>query len=165
MKQFFYSIKEKVITTNKIDIGVLILFSIVTLMFLLSFVKFYFQKFISGIIAGLIDCNWGSKSLKYCKYFSYMNLINISLKVKNQDGLVNIILYQKIYSTPDGIINHWSTNQGSEYRLEVIIDEQDVSVNPSKITKDLDIITDVWEIADQMMLKLYEKKIFQMQNV
>lgn len=94
-----------------------------------------------------------------------MNLINISLEVKDQDNLINIALYQKIYSTPDGIVNHWSTSQGSEYRLEVIIDEQDVSVNPSKITKDMDITSDVWEIADQMMLKLYEKKIFQMQNV
>ena len=45
--------------------------------------------------------------------------------------------------------------------LEIIIDDNDLSVNPSKIVKDLNIITDEWEIADRMMLKLYEKGIFQ----
>lgn len=94
-----------------------------------------------------------------------MNLLNISVDVKNKAESVNLVLYQKIYSTPDGIVNHWSTNQNSEYRLEIIIDDSDISVNPSKIVKDLDIVTDEWELADRMMLKLYEKGVFQMMKI
>lgn len=78
---------------------------------------------------------------------------------------INLVLQQKIYSTPDGIVNHWLTNQNSDYRLEIIIDDSDLSVNPSKIVKDLNIVTDEWEIADRMMLKLYEKGIFQMAKI
>ncbi len=90
-----------------------------------------------------------------------MNLVNISVEVKNKNEAINLVLFQKIYSTPDGIVNHWSTNQNSDYRLEIIIDDKDVSVNPAKISKDMDIITDEWELAGRMMLKLYEKGIFQ----
>ncbi len=94
-----------------------------------------------------------------------MNLLNISVEVKNESGSIDLVLYQKIYSTPDGIVNHWSTNQSSEYRLEIIIEDSDISVNPSKIVKDLNIVTDEWELADRMMLKLYEKGIFQIVNI
>lgn len=94
-----------------------------------------------------------------------MNLINISVEIKNESESIDLVLYQKIYSTPDGIVHHWSTNQNSNYRLEIIIEDSDISVNPSKIVKDLDIATDEWELADRMMLKLYEKGIFQMVNI
>jgi hypothetical protein len=90
-----------------------------------------------------------------------MNLVNISVEVKNKNEAINLVLFHKIYSTPDGIVNHYSTNQNSDYRLEIIIDDKDVSVNPAKISKDMDIITDEWDLAGRMMLKLYEKGIFQ----
>jgi len=94
-----------------------------------------------------------------------MHLINISVEIKGIEESINLVLYQKIYSTPDGIVNHWLTDQNSEYRLEFIIDDNDISVNPSKVVKDLNIITDEWELADRMMLKLYEKGIFQMVKI
>ncbi|MCK5169590.1 MAG: hypothetical protein KAQ75_06905 [Bacteroidales bacterium] len=94
-----------------------------------------------------------------------MNTINISVNVKNKPESVNLVLFHKIYSTPYGIVNHWSTNSNSELRLEIIIDEDDLSVNPSKITKSMSIITDEWNIADQVMLKLYEKRDFHMKNL
>ena len=47
----------------------------------------------------------------------------------------------------------------------MIIDEDDLSVNPSKITKSMSIINDEWDIADQMMLELYEKRDFQVKNL
>lgn len=94
-----------------------------------------------------------------------MNLISIGVEIKGITESINLILYQKIYSTPDGIVNHWSTTHDSKYRLEFIIDEKDISVNPSKIVKDLDIETDEWELADRMMLKLYEKGIFQLAKI
>ncbi|MFC2096139.1 hypothetical protein ACFLQ3_00395 [Bacteroidota bacterium] len=93
-----------------------------------------------------------------------MNTINIRVRVRNREELVDLILFQKLYSTPYGIVNHWSTNNISENRLEVMIDENDLSVNPTKITKSMSIITDDWDIADQMMLKLYDKGIFKIQN-
>jgi len=93
-----------------------------------------------------------------------MNTININVKVRKSSELVDLVLFQKIYSTPYGIVNHWSTHNVSEHRLEVIIDEDDLSINPTKITKSMSIITDDWDIADQLMLKLYEKGIFQTQN-
>ncbi|MCD4834775.1 MAG: hypothetical protein K8R31_13335 [Bacteroidales bacterium] len=92
-----------------------------------------------------------------------MNTINISVNIKSKSEIVNLVLFQKIYSTPDGIVNHWSTNSNSEFRLEIIIDEDDLSVNPSKITKSMSIITDEWDIADQMMLELYKTGSFSMQ--
>jgi hypothetical protein len=90
-----------------------------------------------------------------------MKTINISVNIRNNTETINLVLFQKIYSTPYGIVNHWSTSSNSEYRLEVIIDEDDISVNPSKITKSMNIITDEWDIADQMMLELYEQENFQ----
>lgn len=90
-----------------------------------------------------------------------MNTININVQVKNSSEKVNLLLYQKIYSTPYGIVNHWSTDLRSEYRLEIIIDEDDITVNPSKITKAMNILTDELQIADQMMIILYETKSFQ----
>lgn len=94
-----------------------------------------------------------------------MSTINIGVKTRSNSETVNLILFQKIYSTPYGIVNHWSTNSNSEYRLEVIIDENDVSVNPSKITKSMNIITDEWDIADQVMLELYEQGSFQVGKI
>lgn len=94
-----------------------------------------------------------------------MNTINIRVKIRANSETLNLVLFQKIYSTPYGIVNHWSTNSNSEYRIEVIIDEDDVSVNPSKITKSMNIITDEWDIADQVMLELYEKGNFQVGKI
>ena len=94
-----------------------------------------------------------------------MNLLNIKVEIKDSNESIDLVLYQKIYSTPNGVVNHWSTNQNSDYRLEINIDEKDISVNPSKIVKDLNITTDEWELADRMMLKLYEKGIFQIAKI
>ncbi len=47
----------------------------------------------------------------------------------------------------------------------MIIDEDDISINPSKITKSMNIITDEWDIADQMMLEIYEKENFQKEKI
>ncbi|MCK5028551.1 MAG: hypothetical protein KAR57_02885 [Bacteroidales bacterium] len=87
-----------------------------------------------------------------------MNTISVSVRIKERSEKVNLILFQKIYSTPYGIVNHWSTNKNSDYRLEVIIDEDDLSVNPMKITKALNILTDETEIADQIIIELYGTK-------
>ncbi|MBU8892431.1 MAG: hypothetical protein KOO66_06605 [Bacteroidales bacterium] len=94
-----------------------------------------------------------------------MNTINVNVQIKNRAEKVKLLLYQKIYSTPYGIVNHWSTDLRSEYRLEVIIDEEDITVNPSKITKAMNIMTDELEIADQMMIELYEAKSFIKLNI
>ena len=93
-----------------------------------------------------------------------MNTVSIDVKVKGEQKVETLVLYQKIYSTPYGIVNHWLTESRSKYRLEIIIDEDDVSVNPAKITKSLDIINDDWDIAEQMMLQLYENKSFHFQE-
>lgn len=93
-----------------------------------------------------------------------MNSVNIKVNVRSKKEVETLVLYHKIYSTPYGIVNHWLTDSNSRYRLEVIIDEDDVTVNPAKITKSLDIITDDWGIADQMMLQLNENKSFQFQE-
>ena len=87
-----------------------------------------------------------------------MNTVSVSVQLKEKSEKVNLILFQKIYSTPYGIVTHWSTNYQSDFRLEVIIDKDDLTVNPMKITKDLNIITDETEIADQMMIELFDKK-------
>jgi len=87
-----------------------------------------------------------------------MNTINVSVRIKESSEKVNLILFQKIYSTPYGIVNHWSTNNNSDYRLEVIMDEDDITVNPTKVTKALNILTDEIEIADQIMRELYGTK-------
>lgn len=87
-----------------------------------------------------------------------MNALSINVNIKNKQNTETLVLYQKIYSTPYGIVNQWSTDINSEYRLEIVMDEDDLSVNPSKISKSLNIETDEWSIADQMMLKLYKSK-------
>lgn len=91
-----------------------------------------------------------------------MKLININIKVKERNNNINLTLYKKIYSTPNGIVNYWVSNNESEYRLEVIIDETDKTVQASKISKDMRILTSEIEIADQMMSKLYKSKILQL---
>ena len=93
-----------------------------------------------------------------------MNTVRIEVKIKDEQKSETLVLYQKIYSTPYGIVYHWLTENRSKYRLEIIIDEEDVSVNPAKITKSLDIVNDDWDIAEQMMLQLYENKSFQFQE-
>lgn len=87
-----------------------------------------------------------------------MNTITVTVRIKEKSEKVNLILFQKIYSTPYGIVTHWSTNSNSDCRLEVIIDEDDLCVNPMKITKALNILTDETEIADQIMIELFETK-------
>jgi len=42
MKKIFYTIKDKIVTVHNFDFGVVVLFSIVTVIFLVSFVKLYF---------------------------------------------------------------------------------------------------------------------------
>jgi hypothetical protein len=42
MKAIYYSIKEKVIETHNIDFGVILLFTIVTISFIFSFINFYY---------------------------------------------------------------------------------------------------------------------------
>ena len=42
MKRIFYSIKDKIVTTHSFDMGVLVLFSIVTIVFIISFINIYF---------------------------------------------------------------------------------------------------------------------------
>lgn len=93
-----------------------------------------------------------------------MNSVSIKVNIKSKADVETLILYQKIYSTPYGIVNRWITDSRSVYRLEIIIDEDDVTVNPAKITKSMDILTDDWAIADQMMLQLNENKSFQFQE-
>jgi hypothetical protein len=87
-----------------------------------------------------------------------MNTINVSVRIKESSEKVNLILFQKIYSTPYGMVTHWSTNNNSDYRLEVIMDEDDITVNPTKVTKALNILTDETEIADQIMRELFGTK-------
>lgn len=93
-----------------------------------------------------------------------MNTVNLSVNLKGSSEPISLVLFQKIYSTPYGIVNHWSTDSKSEYRLEIIIDEEDLSVNPQKVTKSLDIISEEWVIADQMMMKLLGSGNFNLQN-
>lgn len=94
-----------------------------------------------------------------------MNTIDIFVNVKNKSEMVNLVLFQKIYSTNLGIVNYWATNNNSEYRLEIIIDENDLSINPAKITKSLSILNDEWNIADQMMKKLHRNENFHFQKI
>jgi len=93
-----------------------------------------------------------------------MKTLNVEVSVKNELVPIRLVLYQKIYSTPDGIVNCWSTNNNSKYRLQVIIDESDLSVNPSKVSKDMNIITDEGEIASQVLVSFHEKRILELQN-
>lgn len=94
-----------------------------------------------------------------------MNTLHVEVRVKNEVDPIRLVLYQKIYSTPNGIVNCWSTNINSAYRLQVIIDEGDLSVNPSKISKDMQIVSDEVDIASQILVKFHENKIFELQNL
>lgn len=94
-----------------------------------------------------------------------MKIINIDIEVKNRDEVISLILYKKIYSTPNGIVEHWSTDLECKYRLEVIIDEEDVVIDPLKIVKDFDILTNEEVIADQITAKIVSSKVSYYQNV
>ena len=87
-----------------------------------------------------------------------MNTINVNVRIKDKPEKMNLVLFLKIYSTPYGMVTHWSTDMRSEYRLEIIIDEDDLTVNPMKVTKAMRILTSEVEIADQVMNVLYETK-------
>lgn len=89
-----------------------------------------------------------------------MNLVNIDVEVKGNEKKVNLVLHHRIYSTPDGIINRWATNEESNYKVEILIDGSEISFDRSRIVKDLNIISCEHEIIDQMMPRLYEKKVF-----
>lgn len=91
-----------------------------------------------------------------------MNRITIKVNIKNSEEKVEIILYQKIYSTPEGVVNHWLSGTNSLYRLE-ILSTSDYEIQPEKVNKDLQISTTEVEIADQVMKKLYEQRIVQLQ--
>jgi len=93
-----------------------------------------------------------------------MNTLSIKVNVKNKQNTETLVLYQKIYSTPYGIVNQWSTDSNSEYRLEIVMDEDDLSVNPSKINRSMNIETDEWSIADQVMLNLYRSRSSRFKN-
>jgi len=93
-----------------------------------------------------------------------MNTLSINVNIRNKQNVETLVLYQKIYSTPYGIVNQWSTDSNSEYRVEIVMDEDDLSVNPAKISKSLNIETDEWSIADQVMLKFYKSKSVRFKN-
>jgi hypothetical protein len=88
-----------------------------------------------------------------------MNLINIYVRVKENENEITLVLYHKIYSTPDGLINRWSTKQDSAYKLEILIDGNDISFDKSRVIKDMNIISNDHEILDQIMSKLFEQKV------
>ena len=92
-----------------------------------------------------------------------MNRLTIQVKVKDADEMIDIILYQKIYSTPEGFINYWLSGSNFNYRLEVVV-KGDQTIRPENINKDLKIVSTDIEIADQVMTKLYEQRIIQLQN-
>jgi hypothetical protein len=94
-----------------------------------------------------------------------MKLVNINIRLKEIEGIASLILYKKIYSTPNGIVEHWSVENGSKIRLDVIIDEHDITVNPSKISKDMMILTSEDDIADQLSTKIVKAKIDYLQQV
>lgn len=90
-----------------------------------------------------------------------MNLINIDVEVKGNENRVSLVLYHRIYSTPDGIINQWATKPESDYKVEILIDGSEISFDKSRIIKDLNIISSDHELLDQMMSRLYEKKVLE----
>ena len=91
-----------------------------------------------------------------------MKLININLKLKKTNQVISLSPYRKIYATTDGVFNYWWTSVDSRYRLEVVIDENEISVYPLKVTKDMRIITSDEEIANQMTSILLKSRIFQL---
>jgi len=92
-----------------------------------------------------------------------MNRISIQVKPKDLEIIVDIELYLKIYSTPEGVVHHWLSGVNSPYRIEVITNSEQM-IPPENIIKDLRISTSEFEIADQVMTKLYEKRILQLHN-
>lgn len=93
-----------------------------------------------------------------------MKVISINVTLKGYNT-IDLVLYKKIYSTPNGIIEHWSTDIESKFRLNAIIEDKDVIVDAFKITKDLEIITSESEIADKLTAKLLNTRVKQLQNV
>jgi len=93
-----------------------------------------------------------------------MKLITVNVEIKELNECINVTLFKKIYSTPEGIVNHWSTDLDCEFRIEVIIDEEDIAINHSKISKDMRILTTEEEIADQITSIFLKKKILYLQK-
>ncbi|HKL07498.1 MAG TPA: hypothetical protein VJ896_01915 [Bacteroidales bacterium] len=93
-----------------------------------------------------------------------MNFININVSVKSKENELTLVLFNKIYSTPDGIINRWTTKPDSDYKLEILISGNDISFENSRVIKDMDIISSDQEVLDQVISKLFEYKIFEMQK-
>lgn len=92
-----------------------------------------------------------------------MHRITIKVKVRITGEILDVILFQKIYSTPEGVVHHWLSGQNSPYRIEVLTNN-DQMVPPENVIKDLLISTSEFEIADQVMTKLYEHRISLLQN-
>jgi len=94
-----------------------------------------------------------------------MKIVNVNISVKDIEGIVSLVLYKKIYSTPDGLVEQWSTEIESKIRLEIIIDEYDIAVNPLKVIKDMMILTSEEEIAEQLSAKIVKTKNDYLQQV
>lgn len=92
-----------------------------------------------------------------------MNRITIKVKAKGTNEIVEIMLFLKIYSTPEGVVHQWLSGVNSPYRVEVNTNSEQM-IPPENIIKDLRISTSEFEIADQVMTKLYESRILKMQN-
>lgn len=92
-----------------------------------------------------------------------MNRITIKVNAKGTNEIVEIMLFLKIYSTPEGVVHQWLSGVNSPYRVEVNTNSEHM-IPPENIIKDLRISTSEFEIADQVMTKLYESRILKMQN-
>ncbi|MGE0088305.1 MAG: hypothetical protein AB7S50_02380 [Bacteroidales bacterium] len=92
-----------------------------------------------------------------------MNRITIKVKTKDTNEIVEIMLFQKIYSTPEGVVHQWLSGVNSPFRVEVNTNSEQM-IPPENIIKDLRISSSEFEIADQVMTKLYESRILKMQN-
>ncbi|MDY6801001.1 MAG: hypothetical protein SVU94_07230 [Bacteroidota bacterium] len=93
-----------------------------------------------------------------------MNLLNIDVRVKGKENELTLVLYHKIYSTPDGIINRWTTKEDCGYKIEILVDGNDISFENTRVVKDMNIISTEHEIMDQLISKLFEHKVFEMQK-
>ena len=93
-----------------------------------------------------------------------MNLVDIIVRVKGNKNLQTLVLFHKIYSTPNGIVNRWATKQNSDKRLEILNDGNDVSFENTRVIKDLTIISSEHEIAEQFISILFEQKAFEIKN-
>jgi len=94
-----------------------------------------------------------------------MNRILFQVRIKDRIEHESIMLFHKIYSTPEGIIHYWSTNVNSMYRLEIKLDENNLTAYPQNIIKDLKIIDSEEELAEKFMSKYYEYRFLQLQKV